>query len=621
MKKKTLYLSKFRSESALKLSEYRKFAKSWKPDPLLSNIFNRLSKGKSKYRLYVSPTKGVIDLTTKIPSYIEKHIKAKGFNVSQLDYIRGYATDKHGRQVKLGKILSDNPGYLDLFVQSEGRKRDLQVLDREKYVLAVSHHAYDIVGASTDRGWTSCTDLRGGYAATAPTRIKPEVDNRSIIVYLVRKEDSNIQKPLARALAKRFVSDAGSERYLVDAIYPNKNPLLLKTVQGWLDRNINKHLPTVANDFTLFTLPESQYKDGHSNTDGEEGVSKKASGSSLENLFKRLPTEIPSTQNLMAFMFKFHSNYSAINTIARNDAYRTQLISKIMKMRLAISRNSNIPNRLLKLKAIDTFLANLLEGMYGGKYPLVIAAFMQKAGKSVAYVERSDEEFEKIYRYIDRHDSFDDHESEYTRPTPYPTGSTGLAYMQTGFKEFFGKTSYPVDDDENLNVLQDLYQGLENKQEVLDSYLDKSSDELHRNLLFVSIRDWFDYVPWEKIYTRLDRSATLFTTLTVLGNINVENYFSNSKISQEILMALSLLRMLNVRDLPPDIPNFCKVIVRIETLLEKAKIGSFNTNYLHRVRAQIARDRRAKAEDIKLLQETIQNCPNILRAFSLDDDE
>lgn len=621
MKRITINLE---STSALKLSEYRKFAKSWKPDTTLMVIFKRISKGKSKYRVYVSPTKGIINLTTRIPTYVEKHIRAKGYSVDQLGYIRGYATDKHGRQVKIGKILSDNDAYLDMFVKHEGRKRDLQILEREQYVLAVSHHAYDIVGASTDRGWTSCTDLRGGYAPSAPTRIQPEVDNRSIIAYLVRKEDTNIQKPMARALAKRFVSDAGSERYMLDAIYPNQNALLLKTFQAWLDRNINKYLPAVPHDYTLFSLPKNQYKDGHSNTDGDEGISKKATGQNLENLFKRLPTGLPSTQNLMAFMLKFYSKPSVINTIQKDDAYRTKLFAKIMRMRMILARNDNEEKRLPKLKAMDIFIANLLEGMYGGRYPLGMAMFLTKAGKHVESIERVDEEYDLIDRYLK--DDDEQRMDDSARPVAYPTGTAALSYIQNGLETFYadrpkGSSVLHYQEESPVEILRSLYKDLDNKGEVIASCFGRSISDLHRDLLFVSMHDWFDYVPWQQVYRHIDRSSTLFTTLTLRGNINTDRYFENKSIPLNILMPISLLRMVNVYDMPPDIPEFCKVIERIEILLAEGIINKFNVNYLYRVKSVVARDRNIKRQDVELLNSTLDKCPNILREFTLDEDD
>lgn len=617
---------KMQSTSALKLSEYRRFAKNWKPDQTLTEIFKRLTKGKSKYRVYVSPTKGVIELITRIPKGVEKHVISKGFHLDQLGYVRGYATDKHGRQVKLGKILSDNEAYLDMFVTHESRKRDLQVLEREKYVLAISHHAYDIIGASTDRGWTSCTDLRGGWSGTAPKRIQPEVDNRSIIAYLVRKEDTNIEKPVARALAKRFVSDAGSELYKVDAIYPTKNAILLNTFQGWLDRNINKHLPSVPNDYTLFSLPKNQYKDGHSNNEGEEGISKKAVGKDLENLFKRLAAgALPSTQNLMRFILKFYGNVDAVNTIQKDDSYRTKLLAKIMRMRKILAQDDHETDRLVKLKAMDIFISNLLEGMYGGHYPLDMAIFMKRAGKTVKSVERADEEYNKIASYLSEDD--DQRSDETARPVAYPTGTTALSFIQNGMRKFYASRPkgssvvYYDDSEEEADALLAVYEEIDNKGDLLNSCFGGTISELHRDLLFDVMHDWFNYVPWRWIYRQLDRSSTLYTTLTVRGKLSPENFFDNKLVPLSVLMPLSLLRSINIRDLPPDIPAYCKELERLETVLEEGTVKTFNENYIHRIKSVMARDRNVKRSDLDLFNSTLEKCPNILQALTLDEDD
>lgn len=58
-------------------------------------------------------------------------------------------------------------------------------------------------GMSTDRNWTSCMNLDSGIHKT--TALK-QVQYGGMCAYLIKKEDKNIQEPIARIAIKRFIS-------------------------------------------------------------------------------------------------------------------------------------------------------------------------------------------------------------------------------------------------------------------------------------------------------------------------------------------------------------------------------------------------------------------------------
>ena len=60
-----------------------------------------------------------------------------------------------------------------------------------------------LLGMSTDRNWTSCMDLDHGIHKT--TALK-QVQYGGMCAYLIKKEDRDIQEPIARIAIKRFIS-------------------------------------------------------------------------------------------------------------------------------------------------------------------------------------------------------------------------------------------------------------------------------------------------------------------------------------------------------------------------------------------------------------------------------
>ena len=117
------------------------------------------------------------------------------------DYAEGIATDKYGRDVKLGKVLTKlkRKDLLDLFNKDEERNRG----KRKTYIMVFSKHPYDIAGMSTDRGWSSCMNLyTGGYRKYVSADIK----NGTFVCYLTKPEDKNLSSPTARVSIKPFIN-------------------------------------------------------------------------------------------------------------------------------------------------------------------------------------------------------------------------------------------------------------------------------------------------------------------------------------------------------------------------------------------------------------------------------
>lgn len=286
------------STSALKPSEYRQFVRGWKPDPLLKSIFAKQTGTEKKFRITKTLSGSTVKVTTEVPPTVKHAVEAANCSITPIDYIRGYVQDKHGRSLKIGKILKANSPESQIFVSDEKRKHDLRILNKENYVVVISIHPYDIAGMSTDRNWTSCMDLRS-LKYDKRINVKSEIDNNSIIAYLVDVKDPNINKPFARVLAKKFTSEAGTEIYKIDAAYPIQDKLLSSALNEWLETYVNPYLPKVDNDYTSYHLPENSYHDGDSDT--EISFHNLIKTEDAHNLFNYSKGLLPSRPNIIKF--------------------------------------------------------------------------------------------------------------------------------------------------------------------------------------------------------------------------------------------------------------------------------------------------------------------------------
>jgi len=71
------------------------------------------------------------------------------------------------------------------------------------YYMIFSKHPIDVAGMSTNRGWTSCMNL---YTGSNKRYIGNDVIEGTMVVYLVREDDLNINKPTARIAIKPYVN-------------------------------------------------------------------------------------------------------------------------------------------------------------------------------------------------------------------------------------------------------------------------------------------------------------------------------------------------------------------------------------------------------------------------------
>lgn len=219
---------------AIKLSDAKKYTKAWKDsetDKLHHDVFG------GKYRLYL-PVKEVTLPKKSLSSgfvrmKVQEFLNKEGYIVD--DYVRGTAKKrKDKRKFKIGRLLNkfNNQELLKQFNEDKGRELSTQKNDGLSVV--ISRHPVDIAGMSTDRGWKSCMNIDDPMSNKS--YIMADVTEGTIIAYLIKSEDTNIQSPISRILIKPFINLETDEVLYIpeQMIYGVKNIGFLETIIDWL---------------------------------------------------------------------------------------------------------------------------------------------------------------------------------------------------------------------------------------------------------------------------------------------------------------------------------------------------------------------------------------------------
>ena len=122
---------------------------------------------------------------------ISIYLSEKDYKIT--DYIKGYATDKSGKQTfKIGKLLKDDEDLFEKFKNDDTRA----VVD--KYVV-LSRNQQDLESMTEGRNWWSCMN-----ASFFGDKVPPIVGSQTVIAYLITQNDPEINNPLARILLKPY---------------------------------------------------------------------------------------------------------------------------------------------------------------------------------------------------------------------------------------------------------------------------------------------------------------------------------------------------------------------------------------------------------------------------------
>jgi hypothetical protein len=212
------------------------------------------------------------------------------------DYLKdGTFNDSYGRPVKIGRALQNISGSYNKYFPNEdeenvdnGKEFILHTLLKQfnedpsrvttrtqtkPKMVVVSRAKYDVVGMSTDRGWSSCMSLN---ASNGQTYVHCDVTEGTLIAYEIDADDKNIQRPSARVTIKPFINtkDSNDIAYVTSGSVYGTSSVLIPFVKSVLFE------PLLPTEFKSYKRNEKLYSDF--TDDNKITTGKELSGSELD---------------------------------------------------------------------------------------------------------------------------------------------------------------------------------------------------------------------------------------------------------------------------------------------------------------------------------------------------
>lgn len=246
---------------ALTIKQYRPFhreAEKAKYSERYKDIFqqykDKYAGDRNAYRIFIPLTKK--EQKSEAQYNVEQALKSLGIDINDpnsFDYISGRAKYPGAKNsIPIGKILSKKKEWADIFQKFQndpvriGKGDDLEI--------CISRHPYDIVGADTDRMWTDCMTLYhynrfkkewlAKGSESAADYLKKDIRKGSLIAYLIRKTDRNIQNPLSSISIRPYLNEDNPQDIVFvpdNRMYGLRNMDFSISVFAWCDEvNGNK---------------------------------------------------------------------------------------------------------------------------------------------------------------------------------------------------------------------------------------------------------------------------------------------------------------------------------------------------------------------------------------------
>ena len=292
-------MSKFSILSDLDSKEKKKVRKwvkpSQKPPSKWSGVQNQGEPGKNYYNEITRPISDHVfgsKTRIQIPESIEhtesnkskpsKHVQMfldeNSYSANNADYKKGVAyhlsDENRRRPLKIGKILEKH-GAHDKIKKAFMNDPYRATAKSSHLTATVSRHPFDVAGMSTDRGWTSCLDLRKGIYKKD---VNKELQHGTHVAYLHHKTDKTISHPVARIALKPYEADGEKPILRPETkTYGTTNPEFHQAVSHWAKQNF----PLKEN--VIYSKNSHVYDDDSSNSGNQTFVNH----TNNEELFKR----------------------------------------------------------------------------------------------------------------------------------------------------------------------------------------------------------------------------------------------------------------------------------------------------------------------------------------------
>ncbi len=185
----------------------------------------------NKERIYIPYNSETISETQlKVKSYLEE----LGYNIFDYKQNLSVQIENSKRQIRISKLLTKNPKLLKEFTLDDTRANTRA---GSEFMIALTSNYEDVAGMSFERCWTnSCLDIRGG---SNKRYVAHEVKQGTVVAYLIKSDDLNIENPLGRVNIKPFynLKDKKEVIYVTDLrVYGNvpDEKLFLSIIKDYL---------------------------------------------------------------------------------------------------------------------------------------------------------------------------------------------------------------------------------------------------------------------------------------------------------------------------------------------------------------------------------------------------
>lgn len=351
------YLNDYKKfNEALLPSQFRKYTKEFnreRYEKKFQEFKKKYDGDRNAYRIYLPFDNKIDKSETQIE--IENLFSENGYEV--IDYISGIAKYKDAKNPsKIGKVLNslsnksdkDISPLIKKFIEDPIRKSG-----KDEMLICISRHPYDIAGADTDRKWTNCMTIGSESSKKLDSLEKKlsdldknnisdrekisqieqeirdikidgqnvkyllqDVKEGSLIAYLIKSNDKNINNPIANLNIKPYLNVNDNRDFILlsdSKMYGNGNEMFKKRVDEFLEEfNGEKK--------GLYCLNKNLYQDYNDNIsvfkniDIEELIetTDKFDGNLLFTIFDRLDKKVPRTSKIYDYIIEKNINISKV---------------------------------------------------------------------------------------------------------------------------------------------------------------------------------------------------------------------------------------------------------------------------------------------------------------------
>jgi hypothetical protein len=176
-----------------------------------------------KWRIYLEFVK-----ESEVYQEVRDILFDNGYDIVSYKGNRATKFGENRNHTSIGKLLNRFSPELRTKYDLDKDKVD----DNSEYIIVISRHPYDIIGMTTNRQWNSCMNVIIGQNRRY---LIHDVKEGTLVSYIIKRDDTNINQPIGRMLIKPFKSNSNKIMLGTESKVYGKDVVGFKdTVDSWL---------------------------------------------------------------------------------------------------------------------------------------------------------------------------------------------------------------------------------------------------------------------------------------------------------------------------------------------------------------------------------------------------